>query len=126
VPSAIVTFIADGGKGMDSLKFVTTNSEGVYATRLNEPGRYLVSVQKAGLAGEQQTVSHVVDVPDAPEFEHDIHMPLGSITGSVLDPMDIPRPVCASASPPTARSPTARCSASTTPKSRPTARATTS
>jgi protocatechuate 3,4-dioxygenase beta subunit len=86
VPRAVVTFLADGGKGMEHLKFTTTDGEGRYSVQLVAPGGYIVSVQKVGLAGEQQTVSHSVTVPEREEFEHDVALPLGSIRGTVRDP----------------------------------------
>ena len=85
VGGLVITFIRDGSKSMSGLKFVTTDSEGRYSVRLDEPGHYVASVQKPGMAGQQQTVAHTLDVPKEPDYEHDIALPVGSITGTVVD-----------------------------------------
>jgi uncharacterized GH25 family protein len=86
VPGLVLTLIADGNTSMSGLKFTTTDKDGRYSMRLDAPGRYALSVQRPGVAGQQQTISHFIEVPKEPRHEHDVHLPLGSIRGRVLDP----------------------------------------
>lgn len=91
VAGTFITVIADGGGGagsggMESMKFTRSDAAGQYRTQLPKPGRYLLSVQKLGAAGEQQTVSRSITVPQAPEHRNDIDLPGGGIRGRVVDP----------------------------------------
>jgi len=85
VAGALVTLLADGGDGMESMKFTRTNAAGEYDTTLREPGRYLFNVQKLGEAGQQQTVSRPVTVPEGKDHRLDVELPGGAIRGHVFD-----------------------------------------
>ncbi len=90
VAGAFVTLVADGSGGMEAMKFVRSGADGRYSTELRQPGRYLLTVQKLGSEGEQQTVSRSVEVPQAREHRFDIDLPGGGIRGRVLDPDGAP------------------------------------
>jgi hypothetical protein len=90
VANVLITFVADGGKGLDGLRFVNSGPDGSYSVQVNEPGGYLVSAQKAGTAGQQQTHSSFVRVPEVTDFEHDLALPVGGISGNVRDPSGDP------------------------------------
>lgn len=90
VAGAFVTLMADGGGGMEAMKFVRSDSSGQYRTDLRQPGRYLLTVQKLGGAGEQQTISRSVDVPQTREHRFDIDLPGGGVRGRVVDPEGAP------------------------------------
>jgi hypothetical protein len=90
VANVLITFLADGGKGLDGMRFVNTGPEGGYSVQVNEPGGYLISAQKPGTAGQQQTHSTFVRVPEVSDFEHDIALPVGGISGNVRDPSGDP------------------------------------
>jgi protocatechuate 3,4-dioxygenase beta subunit len=83
VAGVVVTFVADGGQGMDSLKFTTTDSAGRFATVLNEPGGYVVTVQRTGAVGQQQNIEFHERIPEQPEFELVLELPKASISGKV-------------------------------------------
>jgi uncharacterized GH25 family protein len=92
VANVLITFVADGGKGMDSMRFLTSGADGSYSVQLNQPGGYLASVQRAGTSGQQQTHSTFIKVPEVEDFEHDIALPVGGISGVVRDAEGSPAP----------------------------------
>jgi hypothetical protein len=85
VPGVFVSFLADGRPGLEHMRFVTTDGDGAYSLQLNEPGGYLVTVQKVAGAGEQQSVSDFVGVPEVERFDHDVSLPVGGIAGTVTN-----------------------------------------
>jgi uncharacterized GH25 family protein len=83
----LVSFIADGGKGMESMRFTSSNAQGRYELRLDAAGSYLVTVQKmAATGGQQQSFDLHVQIPEQPEHRLDIELPLGGISGRVRGP----------------------------------------
>jgi len=87
VAKAIITLFPEGGSGLGSLKFTTTNAEGRYETDLDHPGTYLAQVQLIDQTGMQQDsmeFTHVV--PEGDEHSFDIDLPTGRITGRVTGP----------------------------------------
>ncbi|MCK6448484.1 MAG: carboxypeptidase regulatory-like domain-containing protein [Planctomycetes bacterium] len=92
VGGVVVNFMPDGAKGLSSLKFVSVAADGTYETRLDGPGRYLVTVQSFGNAGEQQACEFAHRVPAEPEHVFDIELPGARLAGRVLDGEGKPAP----------------------------------
>lgn len=92
VGGVVVNFMPDGSKGLQSLKFVSVAADGTYETRLDGPGRYLVTVQSFGNAGEQQACEFAHRVPAEPEHVFDIELPGARLAGRVLDGEGKPAP----------------------------------
>lgn len=98
VPNVFVIALKDGqtngqeSNGMESMRMIRTDAKGGYRAELREPGRYSISVQRLGQAGEQQTVSRAINVPQTREHRYDIELPGGAIRGRVLDPDGAPAP----------------------------------
>jgi hypothetical protein len=93
VANVFVIALRDGqSNGMESMRMIRTDAKGAYRAELREPGRYSISVQRLGQAGEQQTVSRTINVPQAREHRYDIELPGGAIRGRVLDPEGAPAP----------------------------------
>ncbi|HVS08220.1 MAG TPA: carboxypeptidase-like regulatory domain-containing protein, partial [Planctomycetota bacterium] len=79
-----VSFIADGGKGMESMRFTSSDAQGRYEVQLDAPGSYLTTVQKMGsTGGQQQSFDLHVQIPEQPEHRLDIELPVGGISGRV-------------------------------------------
>lgn len=89
-PGLMVNFVAEGEGGMAALRFDATDDEGRWESVLEGPGRYLVSVQRMGAMGAQQSLEFQVDVPEAETWEHDFELPTGRISGRVLGPDGAP------------------------------------
>ncbi len=86
VNGGIVNFLPDGGEGLQAMK-MTDVKEGRYETRLDKPGRYLVSVQVLDESGTQQnSVEFTERIPEAESHVLDLELPLGRISGQVLGP----------------------------------------
>jgi protocatechuate 3,4-dioxygenase beta subunit len=85
VGGVTINFMADGAKGLSGLKFVSVAADGSYETRLDGAGRYLITVQSFGGAGEQQAYEFAQRIPQAPEHQLDIELPGARISGRVLD-----------------------------------------
>jgi protocatechuate 3,4-dioxygenase beta subunit len=86
-PGVLVSFILDGSKGMADFKFASAGPDGGFAFDLNQPGNYLVQVQRlTGGAGQQQNVQLNAVVPDEREFHIDLDLPVGAISGRVRGP----------------------------------------
>ncbi len=89
VSGAMVSFIAkDGAKaggGLGSLKMDSTDKSGRFELDLDHAGGYLVTVQKVGNAGSQQSIEFARDVPEAPEYSLELELPMGAILGRVTD-----------------------------------------
>lgn len=83
---AMVSFMRQGGAGLNGFKSATTDGQGAYSLTLNEPGDYTVSVQKFQGSGMQQNVVEFTrSVPQAKEATLDFELPTGRISGSVVD-----------------------------------------
>jgi len=83
---AVVSFFPAGPKLYERLKVATTDGEGRYALALDEPGDYIVAVQRqiTGV-GQQSTTEFRAEVPTAPQAKFDFQLPGGAIAGRVLD-----------------------------------------
>ncbi len=82
----MMSFVADGRKQADAMKFTTTGKDGQFDVVLPEPGSYLVTAQRlTGGVAQQQSCEQRVDVPKAPEHRLDVELPLGRILGRVRD-----------------------------------------
>jgi hypothetical protein len=86
VDGAVVSFVADGAEGFESIKFTSTQSEGSFQLELPKPGRYLVTVQQMIGTGQQQSFELLREIPEAEEHELTLEMPLGGISGVVRGP----------------------------------------
>lgn len=86
VGQGLVSFMPQGGKGFEALKLAPLDAAGAYRVELNEPGRYLVSVQVTGGGMQQQNVEHRVEIPETDDHTLDLELPLGGIRGRVLGP----------------------------------------
>jgi hypothetical protein len=86
VSNGVVSFFAQGSKGMESIKIANLDGEGRYEARLDQPGKYFVSVQVTGGAGafQQQTIEFRESIPEVEEHRLDLTLPLGSVRGTVI------------------------------------------
>lgn len=85
---ALVSFIHEGKDVLTRMKNVSVDKQGAFEVRLNESGRYSISVQRlrTGGMGQQNTVEFVREIPKEKRFELVLEMPTGRISGKVLDP----------------------------------------
>jgi hypothetical protein len=87
VPDVVVNFLPEGAAdAMSSLRMKSTDAKGQYSVQLDKPGGYLVSVQQIGAMGAQNSLEFNCEVPEAEEFEYDIDLPVGRISGKVIGP----------------------------------------
>jgi len=88
VDHGMVTFLAEGSKGLAGFKLASLGADGRYETRLDKPGRYLVSVQVTGAGGpmQQQNVEFRETIPEAKDHQLDLQLPLGGVRGTVHGP----------------------------------------
>ncbi len=86
----LVSFVAEGSKGLEAFKMAPLRSDGRYEAELGAPGRYLVTVQitAGGGAFQQSNVEYRVTVPEREEHELDFALPLGAVRGTVRVPGD--------------------------------------
>jgi hypothetical protein len=87
VAGIVVTLIPDRAPGAENsaMKFASTDANGGFRATLDGPGSYLVSLQKPGAAGQQQSISQSIDVPEGAAYSHTFELPIGSIAGLVRD-----------------------------------------
>ncbi len=84
---ALVSFVHEGKDVLAKMKNVSVDAQGAFEVRLDEPGRYSVSVQRiTGGMGQQNTVEFLREVPKEKRFEMVLEMPTGRVSGKVLDP----------------------------------------
>ncbi len=86
----VVSFLPEGGQGFGSMKITTTDGDGRYSVDLEKPGPYLVSVQRVGAMGTQNTYAFSVEVPEVETWDHDVELPVGGIRGRVRAPDGAP------------------------------------
>lgn len=90
---ALVTFIHEGKDVLSKMKNVTVDAQGAFTVRLDEPGRYSVSVQRlAGGMGQQNTVEFTRQIPKEKRCELLLEMPTGRVSGRVSGPEGNPAP----------------------------------
>jgi len=83
---AIVTFVPPGEGPYQRMKFSTVDDDGRYTATIDGPGDYVVFVQKIfGGIGQQNTLEFDVEIPEVAEHREDFRIPLGRISGQVLD-----------------------------------------
>jgi len=87
VTNGIVSFFAQGSKGMEAMKVANLDSSGRYEARLDEPGKYFVSVQVTGGSSsfQQHTIEFRATIPEVEEHTLDLALPLGGVRGTVRD-----------------------------------------
>ncbi|MEZ6013993.1 MAG: carboxypeptidase-like regulatory domain-containing protein [Planctomycetota bacterium] len=82
----VVTFLPAGPKLYERMKVAATNADGDYELVLDEPGDYVVAVQRQiGGVGQQATTEFRALVPEGAESRHDFELPGGRIAGRVVD-----------------------------------------
>ncbi|MEZ5978719.1 MAG: carboxypeptidase-like regulatory domain-containing protein [Planctomycetota bacterium] len=73
-----------GGAAVGQLKLVSTDADGAFATRLDRAGDYLVTVQRVGSAGQQNSVEFHETVPSgSTSWTLELELPGGSVAGRV-------------------------------------------
>ena len=84
----LVSFMAEGSKGLEALKMTSVGTDGQYEAELAEPGRYMISVQvqSTGSGFQQQTIEFRETIPDGDEHTLDFALPLGGVRGRVRGP----------------------------------------
>lgn len=88
-----ISFIPEGGKLYEQMENATVDDAGEYALVLDGPGRYVVSIQDTQtVGGQQSSIEFSVDVPQTGEHRLDFEMPLGRMSGRVLDADGRPAP----------------------------------
>jgi len=85
VTGGLVSFVAEGSKGFQSLKMASLDADGRYEVQLDAPGAYLVTVQITGsMTGLQQHSTEFREtVPEAKEHALNLDLPLGALRGTV-------------------------------------------
>jgi len=85
VAGGILSFMAEGAKGMEALKIASVGADGRYHVELAQPGGYLVTVQvnKSGAAFQQDSVVFHETIPETKQHTLDFEMPLGAVRGLV-------------------------------------------
>jgi len=84
---ALVAFVHEGKDVIARMKNVPVDAQGAFEVRLDEPGRYAISVQRIrGGIGQQNTTEFLREIPKEKRFELVLEMPTGRISGKVLDP----------------------------------------
>jgi hypothetical protein len=89
VSQGMVSFFAEGSKGMEALKIAPLGADGNYEARLDQPGKYVISVQVTGGGAatfQQHTIEFRERVPEVEEHRLDFALPLGGVRGRVLGP----------------------------------------
>jgi protocatechuate 3,4-dioxygenase beta subunit len=79
----MVVMIAEGKGGFP--KIVSTDSQGRYELKLNEPGHYMLAIQRSsdGSYIEQEQSNFRVEVPSVHEYRYDVALPSAKISGRV-------------------------------------------
>ncbi|MSR61217.1 MAG: hypothetical protein EXS08_02050 [Planctomycetes bacterium] len=85
VVGGMLSFMAEGAKGMEALKIASVGADGHYQVELSQPGKYLVTVQinKSGAAFQQDSVVFRETVPETKQHTLDFELPLGAVRGLV-------------------------------------------
>lgn len=85
---ALVSFVPPGERMYEAMRNTTVADDGSYRIELDGSGDYVVSIQVvSGAAGQQNTIEYALVVPQgAEEFEYDLELPLGRISGRLVGP----------------------------------------
>ena len=92
VAGAMVSFVPEGGDGLSSMRILVTDAQGRYEEDLDHPGPYLVTAQVVASMGEQHSVEYLEEIADEEEVRLDIELPLGRISGRIVDEEGEPVP----------------------------------
>lgn len=85
-PGVAISFVREGGRLYQDMVTTNVDEEGRYQAVLDGPGSYLVSIQALmSGAGQQSSIEFAVEVPELDEQRLDFELPLGRISGRVLD-----------------------------------------
>ena len=95
VAGAMVSFVPEGGEGIASMKLEVADQDGAFEVELDHPGPYLVTVQVIAAMGQQNSIEFTEDIPaDQGSVELILELPVGRISGRVLDADGEPLPEC--------------------------------
>jgi protocatechuate 3,4-dioxygenase beta subunit len=87
IANAAVSVVPEGMQGMSDLKMAFTKEDGTFEVQLDKGGPTLVTVQHAMTAGQQNSIEFLERIPtDVDEYELELDMPHGRISGLVRGP----------------------------------------
>jgi hypothetical protein len=89
---AMVAFVGEGKKSLKAMKSTQVDKDGNYSVKLDEPGSYVVSVQKFQGTGQQNVVEFSSSIPKDKEYKLDFALPTARISGRVFGPDGDPAP----------------------------------
>ena len=91
VAGAMISFFPEGAGIYERLKFSTVEDDGSYELTLDEPGSYVVSVQRLGnTAMQQSTIEFSEKIPQTTQHRVDFKLPVGRLSGIVTKPSGQP------------------------------------
>lgn len=85
VPGVVVSFISRGGHDA-SVRFGSADAAGHYELALPSAGPYVMLVQRMGQVMAETSLEYRVEIPEVEEYEYDVAIPLGVISGQVFGP----------------------------------------
>ncbi len=85
VPGVVVSFVGTVAQA-GSVRFESADADGRYEILLPAGGSYLMLVQRMGPVMAETSLEFRVEVPDRPEHEIDVEIPLGQLSGRVEGP----------------------------------------
>lgn len=95
IEGSIVSFVSEGSGGIAGLKMAATRADGAYEVTLDNPGKYLVTVQSSVGMGRQNSVEFMETIPSGVEDHRlDLSLPEGRISGTVRGPDGEPMAGC--------------------------------
>jgi hypothetical protein len=83
---SMLSFVREGKGRLNGMKTTQVDKDGNYSVKLDEPGGYLVSVQKVTGTAQQNAVEFPSEIPKDKDYKLDFVMPTGRISGRVLGP----------------------------------------
>lgn len=85
VGEGLVSFVAEGSKGLEAFKMASLGADGSYEAELGAPGGYLATVQITAGGGvfQQNNVEFRATIPEVEEHVLDFALPLGAVRGTV-------------------------------------------
>jgi hypothetical protein len=89
---SMIAFVGEGKARLKAMKTTQVDKEGNYSVKLDEPGNYVVSVQKFQGTGQQNVVEFSSSIPKDKEYKLDFALPTARISGRVLGPDGDPAP----------------------------------
>jgi hypothetical protein len=81
-PTVEISLMAPGGESWGP---AMVGADGIYEVTLDRPGPHELFLESINVDGEPSSMGLVrsVVVPDAPQFQYDIHLEIGSVAGTV-------------------------------------------